>query len=82
MTDIKTTIYISDYNEKRNPATYKFIGFGSPEYILDYTIEKLVPIMRVGMDAYLKNDFGIWAFHRDLKKYPKSKILKILKNEE
>lgn len=72
-------VYIGGYQEKGHPATWKFMGFGKPEEMLNYTIDKLVPHIKYGMDVYLKTSYQCFAYHRDLKKYPPEQIIRILK---
>lgn len=73
-------VYIGGYQEKGYPATWKFMGFGKPEEMLNYTIDKLVPYIKYGMDIYIKTSSQCFAYHRDLKKYTPEQIIQILKN--
>lgn len=71
-------VYIGGYQEKGYPSTWKFMGYGKPEKILDYAINKLVPYIKYGMDIYFKTQSKCLAYHRDLKQYNKNQILQIL----
>lgn len=76
---METYVYIGTYLESGTPATWNFMGCGKPEDMLKYTIDKLVPKIRPGMDIYLRNLNGCFAYHRDLKKYTPKQIIQILK---
>ncbi len=76
---METYVYIGSYLEIGNPSAMTFMGCGKPEDMLKYTIDKLVPIIRSGMDIYLRNQNGCFAYHRDLKKYTPEQIIRILK---